>query len=277
MAKILEELKDLMNQDETADDVENPDVADDVLEEEEAGEDEAEDDAAAEEENSDEGDDPEQQPEQGEPEVDDGEDEEDIRIKKNEYYALRRKAQKAETQAKSDVTPEEYEKQLLEEALEEIKIKKAAREFQALEVDFVRSSGVKDYEDVTTSYRNSVYQSLRILNPRMPHDDLLDMTRKQILMKASEYYNQGLDPIAEMYFEARELGFKGEKKEPEKAEVAEQPKAKTDLKKIAQNKKRSAGMAGAPSSGMSAPPVNLTPKEFKNLTPEQKRAYLAGS
>jgi len=270
MAKILEELKELMEQEDTQEDVVQEEEVPEIVEEEAEEAEEAEEEEPEEEEK-------EEAPIAEKKEVEEKEtnlsDNEDIRVKKNEYYAMRRKAQKAENVKEQEADPESYEKQLMQEALQDIKIKKAAREFQVMEGDFLRSSGIKDYEDVTNGYRNSVYNSLRILNPRVSHEDLIDMTRKQILIKASEYLNQGLDPIAEMYFQARELGFKPAKKE--EPQVNEEKKPKTALKKIAQNKKRSSGMAGAPSSGATAPSSDLTPKEFKELSPEQKRAYLA--
>lgn len=166
---------------------------------------------------------------------------------RREKAAAEKRAKEAEEKLNKKVNPEaEEENPLNREVLDLIqqnRVQKAEREFIVLESDF--ASKTPDYHDVSNGYKEALYQSLRIQNPRKSHPELLELTKNTLLMKAGDYAARGFDPIEEMYQEARSLGFKKvEKQAAEAVEEKEEPK-KASLDAIARNKARNAGMAAA--------------------------------
>lgn len=273
MAKILEELAELNKLDKEASaEAEKNQEDDEDLEVELDEEEDAEQENSGEDEQEEKVEEPEQKAEESD---------DDFRVRKNEYYKLRREKQKLEREnqelKQSRTTDEESaDDDLLAEVKKEVMIKRALREFTEMESSFVREAGVDDYEDVTSQYRQAVYNSLRVMNPKISHEALLDQTRETILMRASQYVQQGLDPIAELYYSAKELGFKKMAKEATKEDAKETPKP--DLKKVAANKKRSAGMAGSSASGRpeitAEAAASMSPAEFAKLSKEDKDRFL---
>jgi len=159
--------------------------------------------------------------------------------------------------------------------VERDRYERAGREFARLEESFKRTAP-EDFEDVSTQYKNALMQSIRIQNPRMGHEELLEATTKQLLHKASQYMNSKHDPIEEMYYEAKELGFKAV---PKEAEVKETEKKTPDQAKLAANRERNAGTTATSGQGGAVKVTreaasNYTPAEWMKLPKEEKARLL---
>ena len=138
-----------------------------------------------------------------------------------------------------------------------------------------------DYNAVASEYAQAMFQSIRIQNPHKSDIELSDMTKRAILLKASEYARQGYEnPVEEMYHVAKMLGYTGKsfQKAPEKEAVEE--KITPDYSKVAENRKRSAGMAAtngrsqAQLTQQSA--VDMTVEEYAKLSTAEKRRLMYG-
>lgn len=166
---------------------------------------------------------------------------------RREKAAAEKRAQEAEEKLQKKAEPnEEKENPLDNELLDLIKrnrVEKAEKEFISLEGTF--AAATPDYHDVSNGYKEALYHSLRIQNPRKGHGELLDMTKNALLHKAGEYASKGLDPILEMYEEARSLGFKKVEKQVKEEVETKEEKKRPDLDNVARNKARNAGMAAA--------------------------------
>lgn len=166
----------------------------------------------------------------------------------------------------------------INELIEETRVTKAEREFMALEEKFKRE--VPEYDDIAQQYVAALAQSIKLQNPRISAHELVAETKKTILRKAGTYVNAGYDPIQELYHEAIELGFKPRPKQ-EAAETELKEQVQPDMKKVAQNRKRNAGMAGA--SGQSEGQVTMavaaaySPAEWKKLPAAEKRRLMYGN
>lgn len=199
----------------------------------------------------------------------------------SEFYRLRRENAKLKKQLEDSAAqrsePTQQNAPIEDPVLRELYFEKlqrdAANEFVALEQPFAQAHA--DYEDISEQYKASVYNSLRIFNPSLSHDQLLKQTATVILQKAGNYKAAGLDPIEELYNEAKSLGFKQREARP--AEKAKQ--IKPDLAKVAENKRRNASVAAV---GSSATPdytpssvAKYTPAEWQALPNDVKRKLLA--
>lgn len=166
----------------------------------------------------------------------------------------------------------------IEEMRQERIMTKAEREFQAMEAQFRQVA--PDYDGVADAYAKGIFQALRVQNPRASALELADMTKKTILTKASEFLNQGYDPIEELYEEAKSLGFTAAVAELEQ-EVEEKPK-KASLDTLAKNRSRSANMAGASGHGSGAAPMTraalaeLSAAEYAKIPIEERRRIMQG-
>lgn len=178
------------------------------------------------------------------------------------------------------VTPSPSLPPELHEAAEEVRFKKAARQFQGLEAEFKRHT--KDYDGVAAEYTLALAQSIKIQNPRMSAEEVAEQTRKSVLIKAANYMTQGYDPIEELYHEAKELGFTGksfEKESPKEPTKEQEEVIKPDMKRVAANRARSSGMAGASgkSTGQLTPAAaaDLSVAEFAKLSKAEKASVFS--
>lgn len=130
---------------------------------------------------------------------------------------------------------------ILAKLVERENMMEAGKEFNQLEDNFRKIA--PDYDDISNAYKMELYRANKTKNPRMGHDQLLETTNKELLYKASQYLNAGYDPIEEMYEEAKSLGIKPLPKQ--ESEEEEEEKLKPNLKKVAENRSRNAGTAGA--------------------------------
>lgn len=134
--------------------------------------------------------------------------------------------------------------------LEQIKLENrynaAEKVIVRMEQEFKENAPV-DYDDVSMQYKAAVYNSIR-LDPAgsdLSHTELLDATRKRLLEIAASHKSKGYNPIEKMYIDGKKLGFGPLPKQ----EQAVEKELKPDLSKIAANKKRNAGTAGAKGAG----------------------------
>jgi hypothetical protein len=165
----------------------------------------------------------------------------------------------------------------IQELIRERNIDKAEKEFMAREIDFAKSA--PDYEGISNSYKKALYDSVRIQNPNKNSAELLEQTRNILLVKASTYLNKGLDPIQELYEEARSLGFKAEAPKEETASVEKE--IKPDLKKVSKNRSKNAGMVGAQGSGTGGQvtreaAASMTTAEFMALPASERMRLING-
>lgn len=154
---------------------------------------------------------------------------------------------------------------------------KAFQEFQELEAPF--RAKTPEYDDIAEQFLVQQAHSIKIQNPRLPNEKVFELAKETILRKAGKYLNDGFNPIEELYHEALELGLKPRAKAEEKAEeVKEEPKP--DMKKVAANRQRSAGMNGA--SGKQEGQLTkqaageLSIAEWQKLPASEKRRLMYG-
>ncbi len=160
------------------------------------------------------------------------------------------------------------------EIVETHRLSKAEKEFTQLERKF--SSKEKDYEAISSEYAGILATSIKVQNPRMSNIEVAEKTKETILRKAANFLTQGYDPIEELYHEAKELGCTG--KSAVKPEPKEEEEIKPDMKKVAENRKRSAGMAatGGESKGQitKQAAADFTNAEWAKLSKIEKQRLL---
>lgn len=153
--------------------------------------------------------------------------------------------------------------------------KRAEEELVAFESE-VREAN-KDYDDVKQFYATSVAYSIKKLNPKISNSALQSAVADQIVFRASQLFNEGYsNPIAEIYEEAKRDGYR-----PKEQAVEEEKKP--DLSRVANNRSRNAGTAGAAGSAgrgeltkMYAA-TEMTVAEWAKLPPAEKRRLLTSN
>lgn len=166
--------------------------------------------------------------------------------------------------------------------VERDRMTRAEQEFQSLEVDFRVDN--PEYDDIAAQYVQAKAYAIKVANPRITNAQLTAKTKEAILHAAGEYARQGLNPVEEMYADAKALGFKPRPKVEEviKEEKAETKKEiKPDMKQVADNRKRSAGMAdaGGKEEGLvtKQSAADMSVAEWAKLPTEEKRRLMYGA
>lgn len=167
----------------------------------------------------------------------------------------------------------------LENVIQDYRTNQAEREFKRFENE-VRKNDPK-YDAVTAEYAQALAGSFRVQNPRLSPEDIAELTKRTLLEKAGAYVRAGYsNPVEELYHEAKELGFTGksfDKKEEVEKEI------KPDMKKVAENRKKSTGMAA--SSGESKTDITRqyimqngmpTNAEWSKMSAAQKKSLMYG-
>lgn len=226
---------------------------------------------------------PEPAPTPKEEDVPEKPDNEAFRKMRRELAAANKRADEAEARAREHTKKEAEELEQvttdpeLEEIREERKYIKAERAFEQYENDFKKRE--PGYSDVAAEYSGALARAVKLQNPRMPDSQVIEETKKLILKKAAVFLNDGFDPIEELYHEAKGLGFTGESMR-KKEVIKEEKEIKPDLKKVASNRARSAGMAatgGHTERQMTvASAAELSPLEWSKLSKNEKARLLAG-
>lgn len=164
----------------------------------------------------------------------------------------------------------------IEALVQDHKIKRAEREFVSLEDNFKRRN--PDYGHIAAEYSRAIAQSIKVQNPRMSNEDIIEKTKETILLKAAKYQGEGYDPIEELYHEAKDLGFNGESMKKKEEPVDKEEEIRPDMKKVASNRARSSGMTGSrgESKGQmtKAAAADLSVAEWQKLTVEEKRRLM---
>lgn len=164
----------------------------------------------------------------------------------------------------------------LESVIQEHRMSRAEREFLMLENKVKQQN--PEYNAVAAEYTAAMYQALKLQNPRKSDIELGEMTKTAILLKAAEYARAGYEnPAEEIYHEARELGFTG--KSQQKQIEAQEEKLQPDMRKVAENRKRSTGMTGANGKSEGQMTLNhaatsLTAAEWARLPKAEKQRLL---
>lgn len=98
-----------------------------------------------------------------------------------------------------------------------------------------------DYDDVKNYYINTLAFSIKQLNPKITNKALAEAVTNQVMIRASQLMNDGYEnPIEALYEEIKSNGYR-----PSVKEEAEDKKP--DLTRVATNRSRNAGTAGASS------------------------------
>lgn len=185
---------------------------------------------------------------------------------------------KEETRELEEVTPLSPE---IQSIVEEHRVSRAEREFQIYENKIKQTD--PGYSAVASEYANAMFQSMKMQNPRKSDVELSDMTKLAILQQAGEFARAGYEnPVEELYNHAKSLGFTGKsfaKSEPEpKKEVEE--KLQPDLRKVAENRKRSSGMAASHGRAEGQMTItaaaDLTAAEWAKLPISEKKRLMYG-
>lgn len=146
----------------------------------------------------------------------------------------------------------------------------AISKLNGYEADVVRDN--PDYPEAKQYYATMLATSMKMLNPALSGQRLNTAVENAMIQRAGNFLREGHEnPVAAMLDEARTWGFK-----PTQARETEEKVTKPDLQRVAANKNRNSGMAGAAGKGGSA---ELTPKaaasmtnaEFARLTPSEKQ------
>jgi hypothetical protein len=149
----------------------------------------------------------------------------------------------------------------------------AVQEFQGYEADYRAVN--PSYDKAAEFYTKELTRSFKLLNPKISSAEAGELIRNTVLNKASSYAKLGLDPAEELYNEAVSFGFRDNQEESIQEEV------KPSLRKIAANKSRNSGMAGAKGRGTGGPLTReaaseLSVAEWAKLSQSEKKRLLTG-
>lgn len=135
-----------------------------------------------------------------------------------------------------------------------------------------------DYNEVKDWYGSMLATSIKIVNPDISQPDLVKAVDNRLLSMAAKNMTDGYEnPVEPIYLAAKKLGWQPRQKEEPKQEKEE---ISPDMDKVAQLRKRNAGMAGSGGSGgegevTARVAVTMTNREFAKLKPEQKKRLFA--
>jgi len=150
----------------------------------------------------------------------------------------------------------------------------AVQEFKAIEADFKAS--VSDFDQVADHFNGKIAESISNLEPHLTPEQVMVKVKDRVLRMAGEYVRQGLNPAEELYHLSKErYGYKAPVDDGEEEPAPKKP----DLSKVAANRKRNAGTAGAKGSG-SMPQLtrevaaDMPVHEWAALSADEKRRLL---
>lgn len=170
-------------------------------------------------------------------------------------------------------TVEKLTKAQLEESFRDKQKNAAIQEFTAYENQ--TRAQIKDYDDVRNFYIQQQLMAVKTLQPDISNADLETIVRDRLLTRAGQLLRSGYEnPVAAMYDEAKRMGYKPASASPEPTEI------KPDLAKVAANRARNAGTAGAMGGGdrgeiTPAVAAGFTGAEWMKLKPEEKARIFA--
>lgn len=153
-----------------------------------------------------------------------------------------RKAKEVEHEGDEQADPIQLPPEL-ESVIQDHRMARAERDFTMFENKVKQQH--PEYGSVASEYTAAMYQAIKLQNQQKSDFEISEMTKKAILLQAAEYARAGHEnPVEEMYHRAKELGFTGKSfQKPEVKEEVKEEKIQPDMRKVAENRKRSAGMA----------------------------------
>ncbi len=186
---------------------------------------------------------------------------------------------KSEREApQEEVSVPEPVSQEIREFMQERIQSKAEREFTTLENQV--KGQYPDYEQVSKAYQSEIYKGVYAQNPRKTPEEVWELTKTAILNKAAEYHRAGFNAAEELYHDGKEMSDRfGLLQKPEpKEEVKTEPKP--DMAKVASNRARSAGLAGAAGESKSNPTpqhvaTSYTAADIAKMSDEQFKAVIS--
>lgn len=116
-----------------------------------------------------------------------------------------------------------------------------------------------DYNEAKSYFATMLATAARMQNPDLTDAQLSKVVEQQLFNRAAKYQRDGYEnPIEPMYEEAKKWGFK-----PQKTTEVEEKTLKPDPKRVAANRERNAGTAGASGgSGQGEITLNYLAKEM---------------
>lgn len=152
----------------------------------------------------------------------------------------------------------------------------AIQEFQSYENDFQATE--PKYSQAAQFYTQRLGESIKMLHPQATSAQIGELIRNKVLEKASLYVRRGLDPAEELFYEAQNLGFSSQTEDVEEEEVKE---IRPNLAKVAANRQRNAGTAGAKGKGGGGvltrqAASELSVAEWSKLPSSEKKRLLNG-
>lgn len=198
----------------------------------------------------------------------------ELQRKLEELIAEKEKQQTFNQQEEQIDLPPEFQ-----EIAQEHKYQRAVREFTILE-NQVRNS-YPEYDKISAEYRQAMYHSIKIQNPRRSEVEISEMTSRAILNRAAEFARAGYaNPVEELMHEAQSLGYDGSSFRRMQEQPKTQERLQPDLRKLAENRKRSAGLAASNGrqQGMMTrqAAAELTSEEWARLPNSEKARLLPG-
>ncbi len=184
----------------------------------------------------------------------------------------------AETRKKVDKLDNWTEEQTKKKQAEDLH-NRALNEVQMYEAE-VRHAN-PDYDQARSYYANMLAASMKIVNPSISNDQLVTAVNNRMMSRAAELLNQGhANPVKAMYEEAKNLGYRPAI-ESNNDNGKEEKVVKPDLAKVASNRSRNAGTAGAQGDGgrgeiTLAYAAGLTNAEFSKLPAADKKRLFGG-
>lgn len=160
---------------------------------------------------------------------------------------------------------ERAEEKRQNETREQQELNGAINELQGYEQQFAQQA--PDYSAAADHVKRMIATSIKFLEPDIAPEALAKRTVRKYLEHAAIALRDGKHPGSAIYEIAQSTGYR-------KAEVKEEPKERNNFAKIAENKKKTSGMAGAGGSGgqpeTTAEYATKMPiSEFSRLSPNE--------
>ncbi len=179
---------------------------------------------------------------------------------------------KIETSEERIARLEAAEKKRQDDAAEQDKYTGALSELKSFETSY--AAAAPDYNDASNHLKAMIATSIKLLDPAITPEELAKKTVKTYLTRAAVAMRDGINPAQALYNQALQVGYRKTVKEEAKEEE------KNNFAKVAENKKKSAGMIGT--GGGSKP--NTTAKaaatmsngEFSRLDPVELERLMYG-
>ena len=121
-------------------------------------------------------------------------------------------------------------------------IQAAKMEMESIESSY--KANAPDYDQAKSYIKDKMASGIRLLQPGMTDAQVNHLVDQRLLGMASEWARGGLNPAEELHYLAEDQGFA-----PSQTKDDAKKDLKPDLSKVAENRKRNAGTAGASGAG----------------------------